>query len=259
MIRRFIVLAAVTLPLFVQSALSVESALACPRVAKLPDLNCDGKFSLVLLGDSIAAGQGDTDADKGLKGYLARAQRRFPEAEFSSFAVSGQTTLQGLKQLNDAFKEEPEDSKLHQALLAADLVVIDTGRNDRWLFGPPIASFRNLKRIRTVIEKRVGTATGVTPVVVTAVLLLPNRGSQGPWVKELNGYILRASTLKKPADLRFDLVSKRLLSSDQLHPTPSGYSAMAQVFIQYLNKRLSKIEKAVRPDEDKNGIYDMFE
>src|SRR5690606_39037339 len=102
-------------------------------------------------------------------------------------------------------------------------VVLDLGRNDRWLFGPPIETFRNLKRAVTQIKKYTKDSAGLSPLIVTAVMMLPNRGSQGPWVKELNGYILRSNTLQDPSDLRFDLVSKRLLSKDQIHPTPQGY------------------------------------
>jgi lysophospholipase L1-like esterase len=65
-------------------------------------------------------------------------------------------------------------------------------------------------------------------------LLLPNRGSQGPWVKELNEIILESHTTAHPADLRFDQVSKRLLSPDSIHPTSKGYAAISKVFISYL-------------------------
>jgi lysophospholipase L1-like esterase len=40
--------------------------------------------------------------------------------------------------------------------------------------------------------------------------------------------------------LRFDIVSKRLLSADQLHPTSIGYDELAKTFIAYVKKVLAK-------------------
>jgi hypothetical protein len=44
------------------------------------------------------------------------------------------------------------------------------------------------------------------------------------------------SSLYLPANLRFDLVSKRLYNADQLHPTALGYEAVTDVFVYYLTK-----------------------
>jgi lysophospholipase L1-like esterase len=68
--------------------------------------------------------------------------------------------------------------------------------------------------------------------------MLPNRGSQGPWVKSLNDLLVGSDSLTAPADLRFDKVSKRLLLPDQLHPSPRGYSALSKTLVQYLQKVL---------------------
>jgi hypothetical protein len=102
-------------------------------------------------------------------------------------------------------------------------VVLDLGRNDRWLFGLPSEALKNLKTIRQLIQGSIKKRTGVAPVVVIAVLMLPNRGAQGPWVKELNGLIFKSHKVSSPANLRFDLVSKRLIGADQIHPTFEAY------------------------------------
>jgi hypothetical protein len=87
----------------------------------------------------------------------------------------------------------------------------------------------------------------------------PNRGSQSPWVKELDGLILKSHQVEFPADLRFDLVSKRLLQPDNIHPTSKGYVAMAKVFIAYLLNEYAEYVSLLREDQDSDGLYDMFE
>jgi lysophospholipase L1-like esterase len=223
----------------------------------LPDFNCDAKARIAVIGDSLAYGIGDTEnGNEG--GYVLRAQKRFSEATVANHGVPGLRTLTLLKMLRKAFAA-PEASELAQSLLAADLVVLDVGRNDRWTFGLPATTLRNLKRARTMIESGVERSQGVAPLVVTAVLMYPNRGSQGPWVKELDELILDSHAPEHPADLRFDLVSKRLLSADNIHPTSKGYAAMAKVFIDYLKNEYQQHVATLRVDQDRDGLYDIFE
>ncbi len=232
-------------------------ASACPTVAGLPDFNCDGTASIVVLGDSLVSGIGDTkNNNKG--GYVLRSQQAFPDAKFSKFGVPGLQTLDLILRIQRAF-DGTGDASLASALTNADLVVVDIGRNDRWLFGPPSNTLRNLKRVQSLIKKRTSTITGDSPLIVTSVLMFPNRGSQGPWVKELDSLIDKANSESFIADLRFDTVSKRLLSGDQIHPTSKGYDAMAKVFIKYLKTKYLTHVAATRLDQDNDGLYDDFE
>lgn len=204
---------------------------ACPNVGRLPDINCDGEVKIVILGDSLVSGTGDTK-NRGKGGYVLRAQESLPEAQFYNEGVPGLRTLTLASRVSKAFKSS--SSRLRTELLSADVVILDLGRNDRWLFGLPKDTLRNLKRVRTLIESNVAALVETRPLVVTAVLMLPNRGSQGPWVKELNVLIRKSSSARAPADLRFDKVSKRLLSTDNIHPTSKGYAALSAVLVRYL-------------------------
>lgn len=220
---------------------------ACPSVATLPDVNCDGSATIVVLGDSLVAGIGDaTNENQG--GYVLRTQEKFPDARIIGHGVPGLRTTTLLKRLRDAFAGKKYPT-LAADLLDADLVVLDLGRNDRWFFGPPATTLRNLQRIRSLLHEQVDAARGRSPVVVQPVLMLPNRGSQGPWVKELNDLILKAHTAEYPCDLRFDLVSKRLLAPDNIHPTSKGYAALAQTFTKYLRSSYPRYAQA----SDRNG------
>jgi hypothetical protein len=78
-------------------------------------------------------------------------------------------------------------------------------------------------------------------------------------VKELNTIILRGNSVNTPNDLRFDLISKRLLSSDQIHPTSAGYAALAKTFISYLTRKLPAKVRAFQVDSDGDLIADVVE
>lgn len=244
------------LPLIV-SLFCCQAAAACPMVAGLPDFNCDGRAVVAVVGDSLVAGIGDKEnGNKG--GYVLRAQENFEGAELLSFGKPGGQTRDLIKDIQHAF-DGRGSATLKDALVRADLVVVDTGRNDRWLFEPPASTLRNLKRISKSIRANVSNAGGVSPIVVTAVLMYPNRGSQAPWVKELDALIVKSNSKSAPADLRFDMVSKKLLSSDQIHPTSKGYAAMAEVFTKYLKNIFPTHVSAQRSDANGDGIYDEFQ
>lgn len=222
--------------------LSTQFVLSQPLLAQECDLglaldwNCDGKQVVAILGDSFVAGVGDKN-EKTLHGYIGRSAKALPKISILGFGTKGQDTGQLLSEVKDAL-EARQSSELQEVLLTADVVVLDIGRNDRWLFGPPSDALSNLKEIRTLIQSEVRDETGIAPVVVLAVLMLPNRGAQGPWVAELNKLIFKSHKVATPANLRFDLVSKRLIGADQIHPTSRGYVELSKTFVSYLKKNL---------------------
>lgn len=237
--------------------LTYSSAFACPLISKIPDFNCDGKLTISVLGDSLAYGYGDTK-NKNRGGYVLRLAKKLPNATVNNLGIQGLRSRELVSLVHDTFKRGKK-LNVRDALLSSDIVVLDVGRNDRWLFGLPSATYRNLKRAVAEIKKQVEISEGSAPMVVTAVMMLPNRGSQGPWVAELNALILKGSSAKAPADLRFDLVSKRLLSTDQIHPTSQGYDELSKTLVSYITKKLVPRMKSQRADADVDGIYDLFE
>lgn len=215
----------------------------CTGESGLPDRNCDGNVKVVALGDSLVTGVGDKKLREN-GGYVVRAQRRLPLVAFFAHGQAGLRTGPLLKRLRTSF-DGTAYQEIAADLLDADFISIDIGRNDRWLFGPPKKAFRNLQRIRTLIKQRIQAQAGFSPVITLSVLLLPNRGAQAPWVKELNSYIMRSHSTSTPADLRFDRVSKRLLSSDNLHPTSKGYNALSKVYARYITKKYPRYATTV--------------
>jgi lysophospholipase L1-like esterase len=232
------------------------SGFACPRIHNIVDYNCDGQLRIAIAGDSLVFGFGDKkNGNKG--GYVLRLQRALPQAEIVNLGIQGLHTGPYLTTLAREFKDP--NSELYAEFFSADIVILDLGRNDRWEFGLPSATNRNLKRIASLIKSEAASQGFVPPYVITAVLMLPNRGSQGPWVAELNQLIRRGHSGSAPADLRFDLVSKRLLDSDQIHPTSAGYDALYKTALSYLKKKVAPRLEKLRPDADQDGVSDFFE
>jgi lysophospholipase L1-like esterase len=237
------------------TVVSIQHSFACPVIGRLPDFNCNGRLDVVVLGDSLVAGVGDKQV-KG--GYVSRAETEITEAQFYNFGVPSETALRLVRKLLMAFRGSAKTA-LAKDLLAADIVFIDTGRNDHWHQESPRTTFRNLKRARSIIEERVRALTGHKPLVVQAVLMHPNRRIQTPWVIKLDDLLLSSNTISSPANLRFDRVSKTLLSADNIHPTSAGYAQMSNMFVSYLLEYLPRYAKKLRPDRNEDGLYDEFE
>jgi lysophospholipase L1-like esterase len=209
-------------------------------------------LSVVVLGDSFVEGVGDkgylkkNDASNdslssGIIGYVDRAQRSLPSVDLQAFGYPGIKVGQLLKRVVRVISANPENP-LTLALSSANVVIFDVGRNDRWDFGEPsdtyLALTKLIRRVRGILLRE----NGIAPEFIVPALMLPNRGSQGPWVKELNEYIRGIKNGYAPLNqgLRFDTVSKRLLTSDQIHPGPEGYKALASTFVKYLRSQLKK-------------------
>ena len=134
------------------------TAAACPKVANFPDYNCDQSLDIAILGDSIPFGFGDTkNGNKG--GYVLRTQNKLKQFSFRNLAKAGLRSFELLNDLEDAFEGKESADDLLKGLLASDVVFLDVGRNDRWLFGTPAATLRNLKRASALIKSKVAART----------------------------------------------------------------------------------------------------
>ncbi|MEY4669206.1 MAG: Spore germination lipase LipC [Pseudomonadota bacterium] len=230
---------------------------ACPLVAGLPDSNCDGLLVIAVLGDSLVAGIGDS-LHGGKGGYVLRAAEQLPDVRLHNFGEGGATATNIIFDVERAFAGRGH-TRLRAGLTEADLVVLDVGRNDQWTDKTPLATRRNLKRIQTSIQHNVKSITGHTPLVVTAVLMIPKRLRQVPWIGELNGILRSSNTIYAPTDLRFDTIPKKYLSPDRIHPTSKGYDKLAKVFISYIASNYPLHVRDLRRDRDHDGLYDEFE
>jgi len=235
--------------------LSFSDANAWPYVYKLLDRNGDCEIVGVVVGDSFSAGVGDTIKDGG---FVKRAAGFLPRIELVRMGMQGLKTLDLLQKIQKEFKAE-SITPFKSALERADFIVLDVGRNDRWNYGEPGESARNIWRIQKMLRKKITQLNGVPPVIITSILMLPNRGSQGPWVASFNEIVASHNSERFPANLRFDLVSKRLIGSDQIHPLPEGHAALAQALVTYIRKELPESLSNEFTDEDGDDLYDNAE
>ncbi len=237
-------------------ALFSRECSACPKIGRIPDINCDGAAKVLVVGDSVVYGVGDV-RNGGRGGYVLRIAKKFPEASFENRGAPGEEARRILGVIRNAFSGVG-DSSFATSLTQADIIILDIGRNDWWKFRPAIATWLNLKRARELIQARVKSVTGHKPLVVTAQMMGANRTGQGTWVAELNRYIASNNKSTAPTDLRFSTVSKKLLI-DRVHPSPRGYTAIAKILSVYLVRTLPKHVTVFRQDRDRDGLYDEYE
>lgn len=237
-------------------ALSPSRCFACPEAGGLPDVNCDGAAKVVVVGDSVVYGVGDV-RNGGKGGYVVRIAKKLPDASFENRGTPGEEARRVIGVIRDAFSGVG-DTTFASSLAQADIIILDIGRNDWWQFRPAIATWRNLKRVRELIQTQVNSVTGHKPMVVTAQMMGANRTGQGAWVTELNKYIAANNTSLTPTDLRFNAVSKKLLI-DRVHPSSLGYDAITRVLYAYLTNTLPKHVAVFREDGDHDGLYDEYE
>jgi lysophospholipase L1-like esterase len=225
-------------------------------VGGLPDINCNGSAQVVVMGDSVVYGTGDV-RNNGKGGYVLRIAKKFPGASFENRGTPGEEARHVIGVVQDAFTGGG-DATLASSLTQADIVILDIGRNDWWRFLPAKATWRNLKRLRELIQSHVLDVTGHRPLVITSQIMGANRTGQGTWVAELNQYIASTNKVGAPADLKFSSVSKRLLI-DRVHPSSLGYDAIAKILYNYLTSTLLKHVAVFRKDADRDGLYDEYE
>ena len=228
----------------------LSNAFACPKVAGLPDFNCDGKAKLTVTGDSIVYGQGDS-VNSGVGGYVKRFKQANPQVDVRSLGVTAITTRQLLRKYKETGSSFMREAK------GSDIVVIDLGRNDCRSGNSSANSVTTLKRIARVIRERAANAES-SPFVVLATSI-PNRNYRRPCIEALNRRLLQASSSEFPVVIRFDRLTSGILSGDGLHPTSNGYETIVAAFKRFISRQLPKLVDRARPDADEDGIFDYFE
>lgn len=225
-------------------------AFACPKVAGIADYNCNSKAKIVVTGDSIVYGQGDS-LNNGVGGYVKRFAAEYPGVTVTSLGVTAITT----GQLFRRFKQS--GSSFMKATKGADLVVIDAGRNDCRAGQSTLNTIRDLKRLVKLIRTQAATEDSEPFVALT--MQIPNRNYRRACIEGLNRKFVQVRSRDLPFYVRFDRVSSSILSSDGLHPTSAGYVLMAAAFKNFVKQAWVKLISKSRPDSDNDQIYDYFE
>ena len=226
--RRNVIPFAILLVIFTLFILTGE-VWACPDVEGLADLNCDGKVTITLFGDSITKGTKDSS---GL-GYPGRLRRLIPLASTGNFGNPGERTGAGRSRALGVFT----------GARATDYGVILEGVNDYFENISSSTTRNNLFSMLTNARNSGG-------VISLATLVDNRRDYQRPWVFSVNNQI------RSQTSVDFFSLGQGILSSDGLHPGNSGYQRMAEYVLPLLRSQ----SDANRPaDADSDGIYDFAE
>lgn len=224
---------------------SVNTALACPKIAGLDDLNCDGKITIVAFGDSITFGRGGIKNSTGYPDLLRKLySKSSPKIEVIKDAKPGISTTKILKRV----KSYIEHSTLGLANYP-DLSIVCGSPNDYWAKLTALKTRHNLISARKKLRK-------VGSFVMFCTLPPINREFQKSTVFEINEQI------DSFAKIYFHLLDPIFdISPDLVHPDPSGHQKMFELVLDAINKiyKTSAVSSLKLTDGDNDGIFDKFE
>lgn len=222
---------------------------ACPLVSDLVDRNCDGRIKITIAGDSVVAGAGDT-ANGHHGGYPKRLQKYLGgKVRVMNLGVYGYTTPQVLSVISSR-----PGRRLSRK---SDYFIIDAGRNDCRDSYPTSRSLGYLSTMVKYIKRKFRPRTKAPLILIGTEI--PTTGDRQRCVEQLNAALLQQKSARLPAYLRFDKLSAGVLSSDRIHPDSDGYQEIALFTAHYLLNGGTERALKDRPDNDKDGIYDIFE
>lgn len=232
-------------------------AFSCPRLHGFIDYNCDGKISIVGLGDSFVSGRGDLERPSN-PGYIGRLSLRFPEVKVKKFGFPGITAQKLLAEVKQEFEKRPK-KKFAKALGEADILILDVGRNNFYDFDSPAFTVAVLKRFSLYLKTKTKQLFKSSPLLVVSFIAPTPRRFQEPWVEETNALLLQFRSEDFPVYLRSDLLDVTTISVDGIHPAATGHQMLSDLAAEYIKEEAPKRQKLFRTDLDQDGIYDQFE
>lgn len=222
--------AALFLALSLFLVLPFGSALACPDIDGLADINCDGKVQIACFGDSITFGRAD---ELGI-GYPGRLLNLYPNTVILNLGVPGEKTPAGKRRATQQFATFSD----------SDYVIVLEGVNDYFIEG------RSATLTKDNVLKIVQAAQSIGAVTLLGNLTAIRRSEQKGWVSAVN------NRLEPHRQIDFFSLGEGIISGDLLHPNGLGYDRMALLVSVVLNNASA----ANRPlDVDMDGIYDFAE
>lgn len=233
-----------------------SSSAACPLIDGLVDINCDGVLKISATGDSIVRGTGDKDGNSNNAGWVFDLQQYFPTARIPNVGVPG-TTSQELRRL--FLRHLIPGDVTYKEMNGADYVLIEVGTNDYWNKKPVDVTVQGIKRlIDTLRDFYLENLQIPEPIFVVATVPQSKRSFQNPFLLSLDKALLKK---KESLNVRilFHTLGTGIISKDLLHPSPKGYTKMAEVVAGVLRGVIQTQAQSIRPDLDQDGIYDLFE
>lgn len=219
---------------------SAKFAFACDSIGGLQDVNCDGKFRIAVLGDSIGRGNRGNLRAKG--SFVKRIGKSLRFASIKNLSIPGLDTKRAIKYLKKDFPKNDYGVK-KSFLKNADFVLIELGINDYFSTSDPKDTVDRLKEIVSLVESYV-TSNGGTPVIaltrITPVRpITENRAAQASFTAMLNDELKAESSAAFPAYVEFDTIPETdVLASDGIHPDTNGHDLMTKILRTYIKATL---------------------
>ncbi len=252
----------VAVRIFALSLLPFSTALACPDIDGLADINCDGELRVVAFGDSITAGWVNPPSGAGTcvfgegarcepeGGYPGRLQLLLPETMIMNRGIAGEETGEALERLGAEFNSS----------VAPDYTIILEGVNDHFnAFARNITLQELVDNLLEIVEasEDVGAVTLLGTLLPSENFLGnantdPNRlyRSRMDWIDDIN------DAIEPFVGIDFASLGDAVIGPDGLHPDGDGYQTMAL----FARENLLDASEDNRPDDsDNDGIYDFAE
>ncbi len=220
------------------------SAFACESIHGLIDVNCDGKFKIAVVGDSI--GRGSRGNLRAAGSFVKRIAKSLRFATIKNLSIPGLDTSEAIRYLTREFPKN--DYKVTKSLLnKADFVLVQVGINDYFSSTDPQVTIGKLKRIVSIISNY-GESHGGVPLISIALItpvrpITANRAAQAEFVRSLNQELVAQNSPELPADVKFSEISETdVLASDGIHPDTNGHARMTKILLRYINSTFEATE-----------------
>nr|CAD61204.1 lip2 protein [uncultured bacterium] len=182
--------------------------------------------SLVVLGDSLSAGYGISQADTWVAEIERRWQRDYPEFSIINASISGDTTQGGLNRLADVVER-------HQP----DAVFIELGGNDG------LRGFR-VDTIRDNLSQMIDYLHGQgIYVALSQIEIPPNMGRR--YTSQFSGLFAEVAEAHEIALVPFFMIDiatdSTLMQSDGIHPNLAAQPVIADIMEPKLREILERV------------------
>ena len=188
----------------------------------------DSLSHVLLLGDSIAGGEGDGSLRSGIPGRLVDL---FPGIRVTAVSYPGATSARLLDWL-DGTLDPAAIEQLRSAIGPVDHIIVIAGTNDFWYGGLPNRSVDRKWRLAALARK---VFAGPTPWRLPAVSVASTppvaRELQQNWIEQSNRVLLNVRLFPV---VQLHLLSPALIGADETHPDSRGYDELARIAAAHL-------------------------
>ena len=195
-----------------------------------PPLQAADPVNLVVVGDSLTAGYGLSEADAFPARLEQALQKKGHAVRIVNAGVSGDTTAGGRARLAWAIGDK------------ADAVIIELGANDALRGLSPEQAFENLSAMLKVLQEK------KIPTLLAGMKAPPNMGED--YAREFDVLYLRLVSAYDVVFYPFFLEGvagrPKLNQDDGLHPAPAGVDIIVENIMPAVEELLTKLKELKR-------------